>query len=55
MELILDESFFEEQAEQSQIKAEIVTQYFLVWSKIIIAAQKKYKVLPTFPWVRFSG
>ncbi|WP_339911665.1 three-Cys-motif partner protein TcmP [Symmachiella dynata] len=36
------DQFFEEQAEQSQIKAEIVTKYFLVWSKVIIAAQKRY-------------
>lgn len=35
-------TFFDEQAEQSQIKAEIVTKYFLVWSKVIIASQKRY-------------
>jgi len=39
----LVDEFFEEQAEQSQIKAEIVTKYFLVWAKIIIASQRKYK------------
>jgi Sec-independent protein translocase protein TatA len=37
------DQFFEEQAEQSQIKAEIVTKYFLVWAKVIIASQKKFK------------
>ncbi len=35
--------FFTEQEGQSQIKAEIVTKYFLVWSKIIIATQKKQR------------
>jgi three-Cys-motif partner protein len=39
----LSDPFFDEQEEQSQIKAEIVTKYFLVWANIIIGAQKKYK------------
>jgi three-Cys-motif partner protein len=33
-------SFFEEQQEQSLIKAEIVTKYFAAWAKVIISAQK---------------
>lgn len=36
------ENFFDEQAGQSQIKAEIVTKYFLVWSKVIISTQKRH-------------
>jgi three-Cys-motif partner protein len=39
----LTDHFFEEQEEQSQIKAEIVTKYFLVWANIIVATQKRYK------------
>ncbi len=35
-------TFFDEQGEQSQIKAEIVSKYFFVWAKVIIAAQKRY-------------
>ena len=34
--------FFDEQSDQSQIKAEIVTEYFLVWAKVIIATQKRF-------------
>lgn len=34
--------FFEEQAEQSLIKAEIVSKYFFVWAKVIIATQKRF-------------
>ena len=36
------EQFFDEQGDQSQIKAEIVTKYFLVWSKVIISTQKRH-------------
>lgn len=35
------ENFFEEQKEQSQVKAAIVTKYFWAWAKIITAAQGK--------------
>lgn len=35
------DNFFDEQSEQSQIKAEIVTKYFFVWAKVIIATQKR--------------
>lgn len=38
----MGDNFFDEQGEQSQIKAEIVSKYFFVWAKVIIAAQKKY-------------
>ncbi len=38
----MTDQFFEEQAEQSQIKAEIVSKYFLVWAKVIIATQKRF-------------
>ncbi len=34
--------FFEEQEEQSLIKATIVAKYFNVWANVIIATQKKY-------------
>jgi three-Cys-motif partner protein len=36
------DTFFEEQAEQSQLKADIVSKYFWSWAKVIIGAQKKY-------------
>lgn len=35
------EDFFEEQSEQSQVKAAIVSKYFWAWAKIIIAVQQK--------------
>lgn len=38
----MTEKFFDEQAEQSQIKAEIVSDYFFAWAKVIIASQKRY-------------
>ena len=34
-------NFFEEQKEQSQVKADIVTKYFWAWAKIITAVQGK--------------
>ncbi|MBN2412965.1 three-Cys-motif partner protein TcmP [candidate division KSB1 bacterium] len=37
-----DNSFFEEQKEQSLIKSTIVAKYFDVWSNVIISTQKKY-------------
>jgi three-Cys-motif partner protein len=36
------ENFFDEQREQSEIKAEIVSKYFWAWAKVIIATQKRY-------------
>lgn len=37
------EDFFDQQTQESRIKATIVTKYFLAWSKIMIAVQKKWK------------
>ena len=37
------ESFFEESKEQSQVKSAIVTEYFDVWSKVMISAQNRYR------------
>lgn len=37
------EDFFEEQTEQSHIKAEIVSKYFFVWANVIISTQKRLK------------
>lgn len=37
----MTEKFFDEQLEQSQIKAEIVSKYFFAWAKVIIGWQKK--------------
>lgn len=37
-----DNSFFEEQKEQSLVKSTIVSKYFDVWSNVIISTQKKY-------------
>lgn len=36
------DSFFEEQSEQSQIKAAIVADYFWAWASVIIRVQKRY-------------
>ncbi len=36
------EFFFDEQSEQSQIKAEIVADYFWAWASVIINVQKRY-------------
>jgi len=38
----MSESFFDEQGDQSAIKAEIVSRYFFVWAKVIISAQKRF-------------
>lgn len=35
--------FFEEQKEQSEVKANIVSKYFFAWANVIISAQKKYR------------
>lgn len=37
----MTEQFFEEQLEQSQIKAEIVSKYFFAWAKVMIGTQKR--------------
>ena len=37
-----DNSFFEEQKEQSMVKTIIVSKYFDVWANVIISTQKKY-------------
>ncbi len=36
------DNFFDEQSEQSLIKAEIISKYFWAWAKVIIGAQKRY-------------
>lgn len=38
----MDNSFFEEQKEQSLIKSTIVAKYFDVWANVIISTQKRY-------------
>jgi len=37
-----DNSFFDEAAEQSQVKTAIVEKYFTAWSKVIISTQKRH-------------
>jgi three-Cys-motif partner protein len=39
---VADSSFFNEQSEQSQIKAAIVADYFWAWASVIIRVQRKY-------------
>jgi three-Cys-motif partner protein len=34
--------FFQEQSEQSQIKARIVSKYFTSWASVILSAEKKH-------------
>jgi len=41
-----DNSFFEEQKEQSLIKSTIVAKYFSVWANVIISTQKRYPQHP---------
>jgi hypothetical protein len=36
-----DNAFFEQQKEQSLVKAEIVAKYFWAWAKVIIPQAKK--------------
>ena len=43
---MVDNSFFEEQKEQSLVKTTIVSKYFDVWSNVIINTQKRYPQLP---------
>lgn len=38
----MTQSFFDEQTEQSQIKAAIVADYFWAWANVIIGTQKRY-------------
>jgi three-Cys-motif partner protein len=38
----MKQNFFDEQSEQSQIKAAIVADYFWAWANVIIGAQQKY-------------
>jgi three-Cys-motif partner protein len=39
---MVDESFFEESSEQSQIKARIVAKYFVAWAKVVIPSAKSH-------------
>lgn len=38
-----DNAFFEQQKEQSLVKAQIVAKYFWAWAKVIIPQAKKRK------------
>lgn len=40
---MVTESFFEENREQSQVKAEIVEKYFYAWARIITATQDRHR------------
>lgn len=40
---MVNNSFFEEQKEQSLVKSTIVAKYFDVWANVIISTQKKYQ------------
>ena len=42
----MNNEFFQEQREQSQIKARIVSKYFSAWASIILATQKRYPQHP---------
>lgn len=51
-----ENSFFDEQKEQSQIKARIVEKYFWVWAKIIISTVKKSTPNPKIAYIDlFAG
>lgn len=52
----MTENFFDEQKEQSQIKARIVEKYFWVWAKIIISTVKKTVPNPKIAYIDlFAG
>lgn len=52
----MTENFFEEQKEQSLIKARIVEKYFWVWSKVIIATVKRRSSQPKIAYIDlFAG
>jgi hypothetical protein len=38
----MNQDFFDEQSEQSEIKAAIVADYFWAWANVIIGSQNKY-------------
>jgi len=38
----MNNEFFQEQREQSLIKARIVSKYFTAWASVILATQKRY-------------
>ncbi len=38
---VVDNSFYNERTPQSQVKAAIVSEYFEIWAKIMIATRKK--------------
>lgn len=38
----MNDGFFQEQREQSLIKARIVSKYFSAWASVILATQKRY-------------
>ncbi len=42
----MENNFFLEQREQSQIKARIVAKYFSAWASVILNTQKKYNTMP---------
>lgn len=51
-----EQSFFDEQKEQSLIKARIVEKYFWVWAKVIIATVKKSASKPRIAYIDlFAG
>lgn len=39
----MSQQFFQEQREQSIIKARIVSKYFSAWARVILGVQKKYR------------
>ncbi len=39
---MVDEQFFDESREQSEVKARIVQKYFWAWAKVIIPTAKRY-------------
>lgn len=49
-------SFFDEQEEQSLVKSAIVSKYFHVWAKVIISAQKRFSTVNRVAYIDlFAG
>lgn len=46
-----DQSFFEEQRDQSLVKAHIVSKYFDAWSKVMIGAKRSYGMIDKLAYI----
>lgn len=53
---MVNENFFDESSEQSEVKSLIISKYFWAWAKVIIATAKKYNRKPKIAYIDlFAG